>query len=283
LFSFLLRKKTDPKAALKEVLSGYTLPSFPSVIMRILEQIRDPNSTAASIASVLSVDPGLLVRVLRMANSAAFSPTRKVENLSQAIAIIGLSQLESLVLSIGVSKALPNAEHPAFSPKRFWKISARRGVLAHGLAAMICPAKQSECFTAGFLQDMAIPLLVDHRPEQYGGVLKQWYDQGGDLVEMEKKAFGWHHAEVATWLCSEWGLPESIASEIGGHHHDEEGFYDCSPPVKLVSLLTEKEEDPGIEKLKETAQAQNGIPLERLEPLIETSFMKADDLSRLMS
>ena len=98
MFSFLLRKKTDPKARIQEALKGYALPSFPGAIMETLQRIRDPESSASGIADVLALDPGLSVRLLRVANSAAFSPSTKVENLAQAVALVGLSQLESLVL-----------------------------------------------------------------------------------------------------------------------------------------------------------------------------------------
>ena len=101
------KKKTDPKAGLQKALSGYSLPSFPAAIMQTLERIRDPEACASSVADALSVDPGLSVRVLRLANSAAFSARNKVENLSQAIALVGFSQLETMVLSVGVSGAMP--------------------------------------------------------------------------------------------------------------------------------------------------------------------------------
>jgi HD-like signal output (HDOD) protein len=283
LFKFFSRKKTDPKASLKRILGDYSLPSFPAAIMRTLQQIRNPNSTASSIAEVLSADPGLLVRVLRMANSAAFSPSKKVENLTQAVALVGLSQLESMVLSVGIRGVLPNPATEAFNSKQFWLTSARRGMLAHSLAARLSPTKQSECFTAAFLQDMAIPLLVDQYPKKYDAILQKWHELGGDLTVLEQEEFGWDHAEVATWLCAQWELPEYIAAQIGGHHHDEEGIYDCLPPVRLVSLVNMSSENSDLDAFRERVQAEVGIDGEVVDALIETAFGNADELYRLMS
>ena len=199
MFSFF-KNKIDPKAKLKEILKGYQLPSFPAVIMQILQKLRSPYSSASDIAQSLSLDPGLSVKLLSIANSAAFSPKNRVENLTQAIALVGLSQLESLVLGVGVAKGIPNTTCQWHDPAQFWLTSARRAMLATELSLIICPAKESECFTAAFLQDMALPFLACHRSEEYDPIFKKWHLEGGDLTKLEREIFQWDHAEVATWI-----------------------------------------------------------------------------------
>lgn len=279
------KKKTNPKAGLRKALRGYSLPSFPAAIMQTLERIRDPNACASSVAEALSVDPGLSVRVLRLANSAAFSARNKVENLSQAIALVGFSQLETMVLSVGVSGAMPGKSSPGYDAVRFWRASARRGVLAHSLASVLCPARGSECFTAGFLQDMAVPLLAAQHPAQYGPILVRWHTEGGDLCEMEREVYDWDHAEVATWMCQEWDFPENITAAIGGHHGASYDGYDPLAPVSLVAWLREDGEeggDIGLNALTAEAHSRWGIPMGSVQTLIEPSFEKGDALARLM-
>jgi len=279
------KKKIDPKAGLQKALRGYSLPSFPAAIMQTLERIRDPEACASSVADALSVDPGLSVRVLRLANSAAFSARNKVENLSQAIALVGFSQLETMVLSVGVSGAMPGQSSPGYDAARFWRASARRGVLAHALASIFCPARGSECFTAGFLQDMAVPLLAKQYPDQYGPMLEQWNAEGGDLCEMEREVFDWDHAEVATWMCHEWDFPENITAAIGGHHGAIYDGYESLAPVSLVSWLREDKEegeDIGVDALTGDAHARWDIPVESVRKLIKPSFDKGDALAQVM-
>lgn len=263
-------------------MRGYSLPSFPAAIMRTLERIRDPNARAISVAEALPVDPGLSVRVLRLANSAAFSARNKVENLSQAIALVGFSQLETMVLSVGVSGAVPGQSSLGYNATRCWRASARRGVLAHSLASILCPARGSECFTAGFLQDMAVPLLAARDPERYGPILERWHAEGGDLCEMEREIYDWDHAEVATWMCHEWDFPENITAAIGGHHGAGYDGYDHLAPVRLVAWLREDGEDIGLDALTADAHPRWGIPMGSVQKLIEPSFEKGDALARLM-
>ncbi len=282
MFSFF-KNKVDPKARLKKVLKGYQLPSFPAVVMQILQKIRSPYSSASDIALSLSLDPGLSVRLLGIANSAAFSPINKVENLTQAIALVGMSQLESLVLGVGVAKGIPKKMCQWHDPAQFWRTSARRAMLAHELALILCPAKESECFTSAFLQDMALPFLACHRSDDYEPVLKKWHLEGGDLAQLEREALEWDHAEVATWICSEWGLPENIAIAIKDHHailgKDEHG---ASGPVGLVSLLREDDDNDGTDEIIEKAQTLYHISREKMESVIELSFKNAEDLARMI-
>jgi HD-like signal output (HDOD) protein len=278
----LFKKKTDPRAGLQKALRGYSLPSFPAAIMQTLERIRDPDACASSVADALAVDPGLSVRVLRLANSAAFSARNKVENLSQAIALVGFSQLETMVLSVGVSGAMQGMASPGYDAARFWRASARRGVLANSLASIFCPARRSECFTAGFLQDMAVPLLANRDPDKYGPILERWHAEGGDLCEMEREVYDWDHAEVATWMCDEWDFPENITAAIGSHHGASYNGYEPLAPVGLVAWLREEGEDIGIEALAEDALTRWEVPKESVRKLIEPSFEKGDALAQLM-
>lgn len=283
MFSFF-KNRIDPKAKLKEVLKGYKLPSFPAVVMQILQKIRSPYSSASDIADTLSLDPGLSVKLLSIANSAAFSPVKKVENLTQAIALVGLSQLESLVLGVGVAKGIPKKNCQWHDPAEFWLTSARRAMLAQELSKVLCPAKESECFTAAFLQDMALPFLACHRPDDYGPIFEKWHLDGGDLAQLEREKFDWDHAEVASWISSEWELPENIALAINNHHDPSmDGDAETLAPVRLVSILREDESNSGLDEMLETAQNIYNISNEKMESLIEPSFEKAKDLARLLT
>ncbi len=281
MFSFF-KAKTSPKAQLKKILKGYELPSFPAVVMQILQKIRSPYSSAASIAESLSLDPGISVKLLRIANSAAFSPTKRVENLTQAIALVGISQLEAMVLGVGVSKGMPKQACQWHDPGEFWLTSAKRAILASELARLICPAKESECFTAAFLQDLALPFLACHRSETYDPIFKKWHLEGGDLAELERDEVEWDHTEVASWICAEWGLPENIAAAIRGHHGADVPDHQALGPVRLVAILREDESNSGVDEMIELAVTQYGLDRETVEAMIEPGFDKARELARLI-
>ena len=277
MFEFLKQKKTDPKTALKSVLREYDLPSFPSVATEVLRSLRGQNCSIPAVGKILSRDPGLSVQVLKMANTAAFSPARRIENLDQAIAFIGIGHVEALVMCVALRKTVPQPKIGSFNARLFWLVSAQRGNVAQALAAIACPAKQSGCFTAGFLQDMAIPFLAKCRPDDYRKVWQKEESGEASLAELERGVFGVDHAEVATWMCNEWHLPEALALEIGGHHAPHDPVYHCSAPVHLASLLRYHPENNGHEIFLQAAHGELGIPPEKLQLILERSNAQAEE------
>lgn len=280
MFSFFRSKKIDPKRQLKKVLGEYELPSFPDILLSALQQIRDPRSTPASVSGILTADPGMSVKILRTVNSAAFSLRRKIESVEDAIALLGMSTVESLVLSMAVRDALPSGKSRGFQSVRFWQTAARRAVTARALARILHPAREMESFTAGLLQDMAVPMLADRYPVEYGNVLQAWHEGEEDLSSLEQAAFGWDHAEVGSWICSEWDFPETLAADIGGHHKGPDEEPRALDAVSLVSVLREEKEDHGIEQLKQRAAERHGLTHETMETIVTESFEKAAEVSR---
>jgi len=284
MLGFLARKKKDPQAELRRVLGDYDLPSFPGVVMQTLQRLRAPDASAQQIAEALSGDPGLSVMVLKAVNSAVYALRRRVDSVEQAITLLGFSTVESLVLSVAVGNALPKTPAPGFDNKRFWLAAARRAASARALAARLHPATAAASFTAALLQDMALPVLACEQSAKYGPLLEHWHNNLEDLAALEQQAFGWNHPEVATWMCSEWALPEGLACSIGAHHGvhgpGNEGL-ECPPAVAMVSHLRESEQCLGVDRIVQIAHEQFGLKEDDTSELLEESFDAAEELARL--
>jgi HD-like signal output (HDOD) protein len=278
---FKLLKGTDHKKALKKVMGDYDLPSFPSIALRVLERIREEDASISSVVEALALDPGLSVRVLATANSAAFSSRQRVDDLPHAVAMLGMSTLESVVLAIAVKGALPSDPYPGFEPKRFWLTAARRAATSQSLARLLHPASSSACFTAALLQDLAVPLLAASRPQAYGPVLEEWHGGQGELAELEQNALGFHHAEVGMWLCAAWSLPETLCLAVGGHHERPGSVEACPPALSLVARIRESEGLDGIDELTALAESDYGLSSDQVSELVDTSFRAAEDLAPL--
>lgn len=279
MFGFLKRRGTDPEASIRKVLGGLELPSFPAVVLKTLDAIRDPDASVASVSAVLRADPGMSVRLLRLANSAGRAGARKVESVDRAVAVSGMAQVESLVLAIGVGSVLPRAAVEGFESRRFWATAARRAMLARALAAELQPSAAAMSFTAGLLQDMAIPLLATARAD-YRPVLAAWHAGEGRLAEMERSEFGWDHSEVATWICDSWALPEVLAEAIGGHHKSVEGLV-APAAVELVATLTEAADSGDLDRMVALASERYGMPADRCVELVEEAEAGAGELANL--
>ena len=274
-------KKSRNIAVLSKALDGFELPSFPGVAMRVLEEIRKAEATPTSVSRILSSDPGLSVKVLRAVNSAAFSLRQPVSSVPHAVALLGLSNLESMIVAVAVNQALPKASHPGFDPDRFWKTAARRAAIAQELASILHPATRVECFTWALLQDLAVPLLAQHHPREYGPVLERWHRGEGMLHDLERETFGWDHSEVGAAVCQAWELPEPIADVIHGHH-DVPGSGACPPAVALVGLLREGDDLPGADDLLNAAEARFGLPSAVVKQALDRGCARAEEFLPLI-
>lgn len=227
----------ERRGALGKPLSEYELPTFSAVVVHALHQVRSPDADAKEVARLLEADPGITVKLLRLCNSASFGLNRAVNSTSHAVALLGRTQVEALLLAVAVGNALPKTTVPELDASVFWCGAARRAATAGLLAEKIDPPHVRDSFTAALLQDMAVPLLAEVHSEVYGQLLAEWRMSGDDLAERERAALGLDHAEVGAWMCEQWRFSGQIMRAIGAHH----GIWDETdlPAVTLVSLLTD--------------------------------------------
>lgn len=282
MLNIFKKREIDPKEQMKAVLGDYKLPSFPLIILNVLEKVRDADESASEISELVATDPGLSVRVLTTVNSAAYALKHKVNNIDHAVSLMGRGELESILISMAVHEVIPTESIPGFDAHRFWVAAARRAALARGLADLIDPSSRSESFTAALLQDMAIPILARQRADDYGPVLVHWYSNGCDLATLERETFDWDHATVAMWMCDDWGFPERITEAIGAHHGTNDDLV-ALPSVSLVGVLREQDDTTGVDELVESAFENYGLSRDQVVELVDTSFAAAEDIARMFS
>ncbi len=269
MLSWLRRKKEDPKQALASALGSFELPTFPNVVLQALGELRDPNSSLAHVGRIISSDPRASTRMLSIANSAAYALKHPVRDVEHAASLLGRSEVESLLLSVGVQASIPQGPKRGYDPTAFWSLATRRAATARSLATRVAPSKKGECFTGALLQDMAIPLLAHARSDQYGPLLEAWHGGEVRLWEAEHQELGFNHAVVAGWMCESWKFPDRLRDTIGAHHdaeHEADSPDVAAQCVAVVGLLGSASESH--EEFVETAHQVLGLPKEQLEQIL---------------
>jgi EAL and modified HD-GYP domain-containing signal transduction protein len=80
------------------VLERRTLSPSQLICVRLLSDLADPDAKIQRIEQMVGSDPGLTLRLLRSANSAASATTNEITSLRQALVIIGPRRLRSWVV-----------------------------------------------------------------------------------------------------------------------------------------------------------------------------------------
>ena len=279
----ILKKRTKKDGQqLRELLNGYQLPSFSAVVINVLGLLREPESSLNDIAKQLEIDPGMHVKVLKTVNSAAFGLSTKVANIPHAASLLGKSRLESIVLSFAVKDTLPPTDMACFDRGQFWLSAARRARLAQALAQRMHPATQSESFSVGFLQDIAVQVLMATKKESYATVYDQWRNSPEERLDvLEKEAFGFDHPTVGALMIEDWDLPDYLVTMIAGHHSGENASA-VEPAVRLVSHIRDNTDLDGTDRFIESCREECGLAPEVTRGMIEKAFEEAEQLSQLL-
>ncbi|RUM88543.1 MAG: hypothetical protein DSZ24_03350, partial [Thermodesulfatator sp.] len=96
------------------IFKDFSPPPLPQVVLQILDRIAQPETTPVELAPFIEKDPALASQVLKLVNSAYFGLSRKVSRIREATTLLGLKEIETLVLSYGVVKTLEDPQVKGF-------------------------------------------------------------------------------------------------------------------------------------------------------------------------
>ena len=200
------------------------LVSLPGVFIRINEMIESQESTAVEIAGVLSQDPGLTVRLLRIANSPFYGLSKEVDSVARAVTIIGTQRLRDLVLATCAVEAFEGIPNELVTMDDFWSHSLYCGLIAKHLAEQSGMKESDSLFIAGLLHDIGQLIMFRQFPEASLQVLLQELDQvdGPDMIVSEKEIIGFDHAHLGGAVIAHWHLPPIFVETISCHHEPEQ-------------------------------------------------------------
>ena len=267
---------------LENVLGSMQLPSFPALQARILQALRCDRTPLVRIAELLQADQGLSVKILSTVNCVGYGLQCRISSIQHAVSLLGVKHIENLTLAASVHDVLPRKRATGFVPGRFWRAAARRGAIAQALAELMHPPSQPFAFTAGLLQDMAIPFLVHAHGDTYGALLDRWHREGGDLIALERQAFGWDHSQVAGKLATQWNFPSDLSTSLQLHHGGFEQGKTAAPPVQFVSALGEAHNPrQDLEQVIHMAEISTDLPRKRVEQCVQDGLRRASRLSSL--
>ena len=102
------------------VKNASDLVSLPEVSLRVNELANDPESTADDMAKVISQDPALVARMLKIANSAFYGLSSEVETITRAVAVLGTNKIRDLVLSTAASDTFDGIPNDLITMQDFW-------------------------------------------------------------------------------------------------------------------------------------------------------------------
>jgi HD-like signal output (HDOD) protein len=193
------------------------IPPLSSVATRLMAICRKPDCDVSEISGLIASDVGISSRILRTVNSPNHGLRYKVTSIQQAISLLGLKRISSLVTAFAVARRIPD-NAPGFDRVAFWQSSVQRSVFAEHLAGVMARGAEAEAFTGALLQDLALPILLEQWSPHYAQIVRIAETFGRPLHKVEDEELSWNHAQAGAWIARHWGLPDVLVCCIGLHH-----------------------------------------------------------------
>ncbi len=204
---------------LKElVYRSKNFSSTPEIFLKIQEMLEDPDCSVGDLSVLISRDPSLTFRLLKLANSAYFNFPTKIDSLQHAIFIIGSQQLRDLVLATTLISQFQGIGRKWVNPKSFCFHCIACGTGARILAIHRRELNPERFYLAGILHDIGRLLLFENHDQLLGKVMDRHIQTEELLFKIEQEELGFDHAQLGAELCRHWQLPGIFGEMILGHH-----------------------------------------------------------------
>jgi putative nucleotidyltransferase with HDIG domain len=204
----------------------HNLPTPPVVFEQISKVINDPDTSAYDIANIISEDPALTAKILRLTNSSFYGIPRTVTSVKQAIVILGIEVVKSLIISASVFEIFAKKyKLDKAYLESFWRHSLSAAFMARILSRKgerLSPMEAEQFFSAGLLHDIGKLVIITELAADYK-IIKESLDKDNTLTgyAAEAAVMGIDHSDIGAFLCSKWNLPEALCEAIANHHREE--------------------------------------------------------------
>ncbi len=202
------------------------LPTPPIVFQQIQKTIGNPDTSVGDIAGILSEDPAMSVKVLKLTNSAFYGLSREIDSVRHAVMIIGLEAVKNLVLSASVLNMFKADDKDREFHEDFWRHSLATAVAARLIAKKYkrgAAFNPDPAFTSGLIHDIGKMVICGFMKEEHQQILTM-IKESPDLPvkEAEYSLLGFDHAQLGHQLAKQWKLPDRMADTIGFHNRPGE-------------------------------------------------------------
>jgi putative nucleotidyltransferase with HDIG domain len=223
---------------LKQIVDSIDdIAALPDVTMRIIQAADDPNSNAFQLLKVVSHDPALVAKILKLVNSSFYGLPNKIASLDRAISLLGMGGIRNLAIASSVSGMFRGGELCAgFGPRDLWTHSIAVAVVARELAKKLRLPIVDEAFLVGMLHDLGLIVIHQKLPKELRAICEQSQQQERGFCDIEREMIGFDHQDLGTALATRWKFPASVVNAIAFHHHPADAPEEYRSAASLICI-----------------------------------------------
>lgn len=199
--------------------------------IRIKELIDHESSTIDDIADVILIDPALSSTILKLANSSFFNYPGKIDTITKAVLVLGITEVYNLIIAYFTSKAFnslscDNTEYL----DDFWERSVDTALLLKYLGGVLNIPNSERLFILGLLHNLGELIVYQFSPEKVEECLITSTEEFP--WAKQESILGFSYAECSAELLKLWSLPYSLIEPV--RYQDVSDFTYSTDETKLL-------------------------------------------------
>jgi diguanylate cyclase (GGDEF)-like protein len=266
----------DPQEQVQKLITDQlNLPSPPAIAVQILNAVQKEDVSLQDLARIISADPALTAKLLRVANSSFYSLPNQITSIERALAVLGINVIKNIALSFAIAGNLRGSGQGDFDFNYFWRRSVTSAVAAELLTALL-QRKDEDIFVTALLHDIGVMVIYLCKGEEYSKLFRERLMSDIPLVELERQKFGFDHQLVGATLISTWGLPASIAEPMRYHHKHGDVPEEHKKTAEILSIAgrlsaiyNEKDSAEQVRLLQKELTAMFALKAEQVRELVD--------------
>lgn len=210
------------------IANAGSLMTLPDICLQVKRVAADPESSITDLAELISKDPALTARLLKMVNSSLYYFPREIASVSEAIGFIGTSQLYNLALATSAASIIKTVGGSYIELKTLWK----KAVYSAVFATILHPDKEQDIetrFVIGLLSNIGALAIVEYSPDIALTAIGR-PNKGQYYWQREEEVLGFTVAEASGGILQSWNLPGKVVDPVRFQHlpDSERPYYlDC--------------------------------------------------------
>ncbi|MBF0357491.1 MAG: HDOD domain-containing protein [Magnetococcales bacterium] len=266
------------------------IASFPAIVPRIHKAVDDPRGSMDTVGRIITEDPALSARLLKVANSSFYTSPFPVKSISRALTMIGTKQLKDLVTAIYTVKMCSKYARKQIDMDSFWRHSIACGVAARVIATAKRIMNTERFYLAGLLHDVG-HLIIYTKLVKHTEELSKRCNLGKEPVyKLERELLGFDHAEVGGRLLKKWQLPDELVGPVM-YHHTPSQAPDFQMETAIIhvaeivasSMLYSSRIETKVPPLDPAAWDLIGTPLSAVPTILEQVKVQFEDAVKMFS
>jgi len=200
------------------VMQMNTLPSPPTLYLRIEEELQQANSSMQRIGAIIGEDIGMTAKLLQLVNSPFFGFNRNIDSPAQAAALLGSNMVQFIMLHLqtfaisepGLERVMEQISEHCMQVAKL----ARAITKLEGQSSASC----LHAYLGGMMHDLGRLIIAVNMPEDFHAITTQVEYSSHPAWKIEQQQIGATHAEIGAYLLALWGLPEHVVEIVRFHH-----------------------------------------------------------------